>query len=143
MIRGIVWVKVLWILFPLVAEGHGLEAKVQVSARAIVIGCTYSNGDQADAEVLVYSPNEATRIFQRLQTDLRGNASFVPDTDGIWRVVVDDGMGHREELAVTVKDSLPTAPVRESSFSLRSVLLALLVLAIAGWWMLRKRVDSA
>lgn len=142
MTRGIVWVKVLWILFPWVVEAHGLDAKVETSARAIVIGCAYSNGDRADAEVLVYSPHEATRIFQRLQTDLRGNASFVPDADGIWRVVVDDGMGHREELEVIVEDSTATAHGRGANTSLRSVVLAVLALAIAGWWMLRKRVNG-
>ena len=143
MTRGIVWVRVLCLLFPLVAEGHGLEAKVDTSTRAVVIGCVYSNGDRADAEVLVYSPDEPGRIFQRLRTDLRGNASFVPDADGVWRVVADDGMGHRKELAVTVKDRLATAPAkRKSKLSVRSGVLALLALAVAAWWMLRKRADD-
>ncbi len=60
----------------------------------------YSDGQpMAYAEVLVYGPGDAKVEFQNGRTDKNGVFAFVPDRTGPWRVVCNDGMGHRAEYA--------------------------------------------
>ena len=114
-------------------------AELQASADAVVVACFYAGGDPADAEVLVYSPAEPGRIFQTQRTDLRGFASFVPDAAGTWRVVADDGMGHRTELEVVIAEGEEAQRVPQGT-TWRPVALALAVLGLgAAWWGLRNR----
>ena len=116
------------------AQAHGIKAEIQGSARAVVVVCSYSNGDPVDAEVAVYSPVETTRIFQRMRTDVRGFASFVPDAPGAWRVVADDGMGHRTELELTVGDDGVVASAAGGATYRSAVVAAALALALGIWW---------
>ena len=114
---------------------------VERSSEPVVVRCQFSDDGPADAEVLVYSPAEPNRIFQRLRTDLRGRASFVPDAAGLWRVVADDGLGHRTELEVRVDEagSLEGAP-DASGFVWRDLATGGLIgCALAAWWLLRRR----
>lgn len=114
---------------------------MEASAGAVVVRCVFTSGEPADAEVLVYSPTEPDRIFQTLRTDLRGFASFVPDAPGDWRVVADDGMGHRTFLDVPVTATGAPAP---ATGSWRPPLLrylgaaALLALFAAWFWRTRQ-----
>lgn len=110
------------------------------SVPAAAVRCEYTNGDPVDAEVLVYSPSEPARIFQRLRTDLRGRASFVPDSAGLWRVVVDDGLGHREEVELSIdEEGIATAPGDAGAGPLPARATAILALALGAWWLLRRR----
>lgn len=113
---------------------------MEASAGAVVVRCVFTSGEPAEAEVLVYSPAEPDRIFQMLRTDLRGFASFVPDAPGDWRVVADDGMGHRTFLDVPIAE--PGAPVAGPG-GLRSQLLryfgAVALLALFAAWLWRAR----
>ena len=114
------------------------------SAPAVTIRCEYADGDPADAEVLVHSPAEPTRIFQRLRTDLRGRASFVPDAPGLWRVVADDGLGHRVELELPIDAAGVAAPPDDAgAVPARLALLAALAVAACAWWALRARKESS
>lgn len=114
---------------------------MEASAGAVVVRCVFTSGEPADAEVLVYSPTEPDRIFQMLRTDLRGFASFVPDAPGDWRVVADDGMGHRTFLDVPVT---ATGAPATANGSWRPPLLrylgaaALLALFAAWFWRTRQ-----
>ena len=122
-----------------------MEASVEPSSRAVVVRCLYSSGEPADAEVLVYSPTEPARIYQRLRTDLRGRASFVPDAAGLWRVVADDGLGHRTDVDVSVDAAGAAAGGRAGSgFAVRDLVVASLVgCALVAWWVLRRRESDA
>ena len=122
-----------------VALAHGMKAELKESTAAVVVACVYSSGDPADAEVLVYSPVEQGRIFQRLRTDIRGLASFVPDSPGTWRVVADDGMGHRTELELEVGDGeVSVTATGSSSWSAALAALALVAVMALAWWIPRK-----
>ena len=117
-----------------------MQAEIEPASRAAVVRCEYSSGEPADAEVLVYSPSEPARIYQRLRTDVRGRASFVPDAAGLWRVVVDDGLGHRTELEVSVDDAGgATGSSGGAAIAIRDIVVAGLVLVPVVWWMIRKR----
>ena len=101
----------------------------------MTVQCLYSNGEPADAEVEVYSPDAPDEAYQTLRTDPRGLASFVPDGAGTWLLVADDGMGHRvvHEVPVDI-DSVPALPTEPSSSpSFRFLGLAVLAVALAAW----------
>ena len=122
---------------------HGMEADLLPAEGAVVLACAYSNGDRADAEVLVYSPAEPGRIFQRLRTDLRGVASFVPDAAGTWRIVADDGMGHRVEREIEVSEAGASLPSRRQPAWLgAAVVLVALAVPFAAWLARRRREVS-
>lgn len=128
----------VWLGFASAAHAHGLLAEVRASTPAVVVACAYTDGDPVDAEVLVYSPAEPGRIFQRLHTDIRGLASFVPDTAGTWRVVADDGMGHRTELELAVEEGAVTlVSSSRPSWSVAHLALAVAALMVVGWWIRR------
>ena len=132
----------LWglaLLVPAAAQAHGILAELSAAADAVVVACFYEGGGPADAEVLVYSPAAPERIFQMQRTDLRGFAAFVPDTAGTWKVVADDGMGHRTELEVVIAEG-EVAEAVPRGVRWRTVVLALAALGLcAAWWGLRKR----
>lgn len=112
-----------------------MQVEVDPASRAVTVRCLYSNGEPADVEVQVYSPDAADKAYQTLRTDPRGLASFVPDGTGTWLLVVDDGMGHRvvHEIPVDVEGvpALPTEPSWPLSF--RVLGLAVLAIALAAW----------
>ena len=138
MTAALVGGTLVWLGFATAAHAHGMLAKVRASTPAVVVACAYTDGDPVDAEVLVYSPAEPGRIFQRLRTDIRGLASFVPDSAGAWRVVADDGMGHRTELELAVEDgAVAVASDSRPSWSEVHLALAVAALMIAGWWIRR------
>lgn len=121
------------LLVPAAIQAHGMLAELRASTDAVVVACFYGGGDAADAEVLVYSPAEPGRIFQTQRTDIRGFASFVPDTAGTWRVVVDDGMGHRTELEVVIGEG-EEAEALPRGMPWRTVILAIAVLGLGVAW---------
>lgn len=110
----------------------------------MTIQCLYSNGEPADAEVQVYSPDAADEAFQTLRTDPRGLASFVPSGAGTWLLVVDDGLGHRVVHEIPVDaDGVPALPKEPPwSPSFRFLGAAVLVIALAAW-VLRGRGPGA
>jgi hypothetical protein len=139
MMAALCGTTVIWLGVAAIAQAHGMVAEVQASTGAVVVACAYSNGDPVDAEVLVYSPTEAGRIFQKLRTDIRGFASFVPDAAGTWTVVADDGIGHRAELELAVEDGAVAASVdRAPSLSGAFLSLVMAALALAVWRTRRK-----
>lgn len=132
----------LLLLVPVSSLAHGLVAEVQSSVHAVVVSCAYSGGGPAEAEVLVYSPREPGSLYQRQHTDLRGLASFVPDVPGVWRVVVDDGLGHRADLQVSIQEGQAVAltgngfPRGTHLVALVALLMAVIVISplVGGRW---------
>jgi len=67
------------------------------------VRATYDDGSpMAYCDVTVCAPGRSESEFQAGATDRNGCFAFVPDTNGTWRVSVDDGMGHlvRAEIEV-------------------------------------------
>ena len=136
-----VHVPVLCLGLPVLLQAHGLQAQLELEAPVVVLRCTYTDGTPADAEVLVYSPDELDRSYQRQRTDVHGRVTFVPDAAGEWRIVVDDGMGHRTELTVTVDENGVASPRQSDPWSRTSVALwvAALVFVLVVVWMQASR----
>lgn len=98
--RGTVLLMVL--VFPWQLLAHGVEGTVQPGGLAAA--CQYSSGEPMSyAKVTILSPG-TSQPFQVGNTDKNGRFCFYPDALGEWRVTADDGMGHRLEVKVPVKD---------------------------------------
>lgn len=93
------------------AQAHGLAWQSD-AAPATVVLFTYAGGEpMAYASIKVFSPGEAEVEYQNAHTDKTGRFAFVPGVAGPWRIVADDGMGHRQEALVTIAASQPAAVV--------------------------------
>jgi len=85
----IVWVM----MFPALCLAHG--ARHTVFKGGTGVEATYDDGSpMAFCDVSVFSPGDPVSEYQTGITDPRGRLAFVPDTNGVWKVTVDDGMGH-------------------------------------------------
>ena len=134
------------------AQAHGLEWQSD-AAPATVVLFTYAGGEpMAYASVKVFAPNDAEVEYQNAHTDKTGRFAFVPEGHGPWRIVADDGMGHRQEATLniaspetTIGSNLNAPTTQQASntgnpFVLRLALgLSLLVNIFCGLYVLRKR----
>jgi nickel transport protein len=93
--------------YPLLCLGHGVEH--EIFAAGTGIKARYSDETpMAYCDVAVFAPDDTDSEYQTGTTDRNGCFAFVPDTSGVWRVTVDDGMGHRLTAEIPV-DSLQVA----------------------------------
>jgi nickel transport protein len=94
-----VWV--LYAIAPLWGLAHGV--RYSLSEGAMVVTATYDDGSpMAFCDASVFSPADPANAYQAGNTDPRGRFAFVPDTNGLWRLTVDDGMGHAMKAEVNV-----------------------------------------
>ncbi len=129
---------------PAVLHAHGMALEIVASAGSVTVQCSYSNGDPAAAEVLVHSPADATRFYAVIQTDELGRVSFQPDSPGAWRVVADDGIGHRAKLAFRIDEDGVAHPVDDRAARLRRYwLLAGACAGVLAWWVFVRRRHRA
>ena len=135
----------LWTLLFLVApltwqsaEGHAVEGALVEGA--IGVRFVYEGGAPVrSAEVQVWSPAKDDTPYAQGLTDRDGSFAFVPGTAGTWRVEMNDGMGHRDELHVDVDvDGTATAvPSAIHSHDLTRWLVGLAVIfGVFGCWAL-------
>ncbi len=137
-------IAALGLLLPAGAGAHGLTAELIPSQRAVTVKCSYTNGDPAEAEVLVKSPSDATSYFAIIRTDPSGVAHFEPDVAGRWILTADDGLGHRASLEFSVDGDGVVRSVEGGAGPLvRYALLALACTGLLAWWLLLKRRVSS
>jgi hypothetical protein len=80
-------------LLPALCLSHGV--KHSLFSAGTGIEAAYDDGrPMAFCDVVVFSPADPDNEYQSGITDPSGRFAFVPDTNGLWRVTVDDGMGH-------------------------------------------------
>jgi nickel transport protein len=92
------------ILLPATVFAHGVEIfDVTGQAGVRTLQFMYSTGESMlFASVKVYPPSTPEATVQESMTDRDGYFSFVPFENGPWRLTVEDGMGHKGEVVVTV-----------------------------------------
>ena len=79
---------------------HGFTVRLTREGRVVVAACHYDGGTPvAGAQVTLFPPGADTP-YQTGVTDRAGVFVFLPASPGEWRVVVDDGMGHRRETRI-------------------------------------------
>lgn len=133
-------IAALGLLLPAGSSAHGLTAELVPLDGAVSVKCSYTNGDPAEAEVLVKSPSDANSYFAILRTDPSGVAHFEPDVAGRWSLTVDDGLGHRASLEFSVDgDGVVRSVEGGAGWLARYALLALACTGLLAWWLLLKR----
>jgi nickel transport protein len=92
------------LLLPDAVFAHGVEIYDETGqAGARTLRFMYSTGESMlFASVKVYPPSAPDASVQETMTDRDGYFSFVPFENGPWRLTVEDGMGHRGEITLTV-----------------------------------------
>lgn len=88
------------LLSPSLLHAHGVRGKL--GSGGVVVTAEYDTGEPMSyARVEVSAPN--TKIsFQSGRTDRNGCFVFFPDTPGMWKVAVDDEIGHRLEMEIPI-----------------------------------------
>lgn len=86
------------------AVAHGTGYRLIEDANAVAVSFFYADGQPMSyAETLVFAPDNDDIEYQNGRTDQKGRFAFYPEMPGTWRLVVNDGMGHRAEGIITVK----------------------------------------
>jgi nickel transport protein len=95
------------LLLPAAAFAHGVEIYDETGRVGVrTLRFMYSTGESMlFASVKVYPPSAPDATVQETMTDRDGYFSFVPFEDGPWRLTVEDGMGHKGEITLTVTGS--------------------------------------
>lgn len=92
---------------------HGITVRLAREGRVVVATCRYDGGiPVAGALTTVLAPGVDTPYLTGT-TDPAGLFTFLPGTPGEWRVVVDDGMGHRREARIDVAAAPETGGERD------------------------------
>ena len=56
----------------------------------------------AHARVLIFSPGSFEQPYLETETDAKGYVSFIPDTDGTWRLELKTKEGHEKAISLEV-----------------------------------------
>lgn len=93
------------------AFGHGVTCR-NIDEPAAAVFFAYSDGaPMSYAETKVFGPQSSPDLeFQNGRTDARGIFGFIPDRPGNWRIEARDGMGHKANHEIVVKETTTTLP---------------------------------
>ena len=146
---------VVSLFFAQQAGGHGTTYQVLNSASTITTQFSYTNDDPLRyAKVLIFGPEDGNIEYQNGRTDRRGIFAFCPDRKGIWKIQVNDGMGHVinaeievpemakstiEEVPVTVPEGRSITPLSKMVRVVAGLSLVLNVFFAAYLWKGRTR----
>lgn len=82
---------------------HGTDYRIINGADTVTVECVFTDGEPMQyAEVVLYSPENTTMEYQNGRTDKQGIFAFYPQSSGIWRMEVSDGMGHAIQAEIDV-----------------------------------------
>ena len=98
-----IYLLIVFLFFPFLLHAHGVRGKVDRGG--FVVTAEYDSGEPMSYAGVKISAPAAKLTFQSGRTDRNGRFCFFPDTPGEWKVVVDDEMGHRLEVPVTVNEA--------------------------------------
>lgn len=96
---------------------HGIVVRLLWEGRTVLVTAAYDGGGPAiGASVSVFAPGDE-EARQTGRANGAGQFAFAPDRTGEWRVMVDDGTGHRRtaRLQVVLAGEERSAPVEATS----------------------------
>ncbi len=115
-------------LIPFSVYGHGVKGKTD--SGGIIVSAEYDSGEPMSyAKTKIISP-DTKLTFQSGRTDRNGRFCFFPDMPGNWKVVVDDEMGHRLEVPVSVNEAKQLKTDKQTESSLPKYKKALMGICI-------------
>lgn len=84
---------------------HGLELRTEEMPPFLVVHAGFSghHHEIGNVNIRVFSP-DSDEPYQEGKTDVHGKFGFGPDRAGTWKVIADDGMGHRETLDILLSE---------------------------------------
>ncbi len=87
-------------------QAHKLEVHLTENPPVVILKADYGDHDHgvSQGDVSIYAPGETDTVFQSGKTDPSGKFAFIPHKAGEWRVLVDDGTGHKGEAVITLED---------------------------------------
>ncbi len=117
-------------------HAHDLDLSVEYAQPAVVVHALYGGAEPVtDADVSIFSPENPDSPYQTGITDIAGLFAFVPSGAGQWRVVIDDGFGHRAEQEIAVDWSAASsdaAPSGARSTADKAVLGVSIIFGLTG-----------
>ncbi len=117
--------KILLVLFLLLLVSgnvfsHGVKLKTEEKPPFLVVQAAYSGHHEISGmKMMIYSP-DSEELYQEGKTDIHGKFSFTPDRTGTWKIVADDGMGHKKSIEISLIERF-FSPEEETA---REVILA-------------------
>lgn len=115
------------LILTLSAFAHGIYYDLIEGAIAVRITAP-NNVPISNAKVEVYAP-EASLAFVQGRSDINGNFAFLPDSKGVWKVLINadsDHGGHLKEFTINIDDKFQIKdfekPPYERYFTIISVL---------------------
>jgi nickel transport protein len=95
----------MFILIPTLVCAHELQVLIDLKPPFVALHSQYSENESCSyAEVSIFSPHSNIAEFQIGYADKNGNFSFLPDSPGIWKIKIDDGMGHVKNVTIEVTE---------------------------------------
>ena len=90
-----------------ILQAHKLEVSLTQQPPVVVVIAGFSGHHHglSGGDVFIYAPGEAEKAFQTGKTDGKGKFAFIPTKAGEWKVVVDDGTGHRSEKVIVLEEN--------------------------------------
>lgn len=125
-----------WLILPLWqlrAEAHGANIQYQ-ETEAIKIQATYDDGKpMADAQVVVYAPNDPGTPKIQGTTDGEGYFIFIPDIPGNWDVKVRQA-GHGQIITIPLGEKTVVEETKTEVNNSGYTQVQKLVMAATGVW---------
>ncbi len=103
---------------PQPVAAHGTGCRILSDNKAMTAEFYYSDGEAMSyAGVLVFGPGDEKTEYQNGRTDRNGRFAFYPDKNGTWRIEANDGMGHKAQAAVEVREEKSAETEAEKNIS--------------------------
>jgi len=134
------------------AFSHGVLGKI-VMQKGVLVEAEYDDGEPMSYSSTEIFDSEEKLPFQSGRTDRNGRFLFYPDKVGDWKIIINDGIGHRlalkthidESLALSTIDSQETGKMTHFSRYEKALMGISVIFGIFGilfWWMgYKKRVS--
>lgn len=94
------------------AIAHGVEVQYE-SRQGFEVSAAYDTGEpMANAQVVIFSPDDPSTPWQTAKTNAEGRFTFLPTRSGDWQIKIQQA-GHGASLTIPVADTAaaPTASV--------------------------------
>ena len=81
---------------------HGVGYR-EAAEKSVALEFFYSTGEKMSyREARVFSPKDSKFAIQTGRTDELGRFAFIPDCEGVWRVIVRDEEGHQANAEINI-----------------------------------------
>ncbi len=129
--KNFIFIFLSLIFFSSFLFSHGVECDIIEGGVGVEV--RYEDVDKTPisyAEVKVYAPDG--KEFQQGLTDKFGRFLFYPDKKGVWKVEVNDGMGHGVVKEISVSEEKKV--IKESTKKFKFSLLQQFVVGLSIIW---------